>query len=393
MRLRVIGSALAVFALSCSDPTGPGEDEILSVVSGNGFSCALVGESVYCWGRNDLGQLGRGLAGDSAGPGLVTGAHRFRLIAAGDRATCGVTVDNGVYCWGSGRILGFSNSAPSPTLVDGSFPASITSIGVGYAHGCVRASGGGATCFGSNALGELGNGTVLPATGALGATAVSGHSFSQLSVGAFHTCGVEAGDVVCWGTNFNFSFGPGLASGGAFPTPTVLSIAFDVTNVEAGSAVTCVKDLASQTLCWGANVAGQLGRGPLTASAGEGTPALISNTSNFASIALSRLNSTVSHACGIAASGTVSCWGAAEASQLGRNGTEMCTVGAAISCGPSPAVIGSALSYKQLAPGRDHTCGLTTDGEIYCWGSDVRRQLGGTVGATTTLGVKVIVKE
>jgi alpha-tubulin suppressor-like RCC1 family protein len=389
---RMLVAALAAFTLSCSDPTGPRENEILSVVSGNGFSCALVGERVYCWGRNDNGQLGRGTVGDSAGPGLVSGTNRYKLIAASERTACGVTTVNAVLCWGNGRIHGTASSMPFPTAISGTFPTSIASIGVGWGHGCVRSSAGAAMCFGTNALGEIGNGTQLPATGTVGATAVvGGHVFTQLSVGAFHTCGIEGGAAWCWGTNYSSSFGPGTSSGAPYPTPMGLTLPFSAVRIEAGSAVTCANDATGKTWCWGTNVAGQLGRGPGSPSLFSETPMLMTQTTAFTSIGLSRLNSTVSHSCGIVTDGSVYCWGASDGSQLGRASTETCFAGTVIACGPTPGRPQSALAYTQIAPGRDHTCGLTTDNEIYCWGSDRRRQLGGTVGDLTMAGVRVII--
>ena len=40
--------------------------------------------------------------------------------------------------------------------------------------------------------------------------------------------------------------------------------------------------------------------------------------------------------------------------------------------GPAPAFsAAAALSFRQVSPGVDHTCGLTTDGRAYCWGVDM----------------------
>ena len=36
----------------------------------------------------------------------------------------------------------------------------------------------------------------------------------------------------------------------------------------------------------------------------------------------------------------------------------------------------SALAFRQVAAGRWHTCGLTTDGRAYCWGDNTYGQIG-----------------
>jgi len=65
-------------------------------------TCALVGERVaaglWCWGRNDRGQLGDGTFESHAAPtrvplGFVTD------VSAGGRHTCAVA-DGAVWCWG-----------------------------------------------------------------------------------------------------------------------------------------------------------------------------------------------------------------------------------------------------------------------------------------------------
>jgi alpha-tubulin suppressor-like RCC1 family protein len=390
MRLRRASIALLAVALSCDDATGPNGALADAIVAGRDFSCALASGRAYCWGANAAGQLGRVTSGDSAGPAAVAGGHQFRLLAASDSTACGVATDDKVWCWGYGRIFGTTDVVTSPILVDGVFATPITSIGVGYSHGCVL-SGGAATCFGTNTRGELGMGST--SAGARGATAVTGgHSFSQLSVGAFHTCGVEGVSLWCWGTNFFFSMGSGSAT--PSPTPRKLTLSFEVASVEAGSADTCALDGSSQAWCWGADVTGQLGRGAGSASQASATATLVSGVPNYQTLAMPRINSTASHTCGVSSSGKVLCWGLADSAQLGRAPTETCISGSGpVGCSPAPAAIASTLSFKQLALGRDHTCGLTTQGEIYCWGADSKRQLGGTSGVTSATPVRIILPE
>ena len=388
MRLRFLLAASAALLVSCG--TEPIPPEISTVVSGNGFSCALVGEAAWCWGRNDFGQLGRGTTGGDSTPGPVEGDFRFRLLAAGERTTCGVTTDDMVRCWGHGRIFGLTAPSPNTVAITGVVPPGITYLGVGYSHGCVLMATGAAACFGTNNVGEIGQGSTQ-STGALPATVVSGgHIFSQISVGAFATCGVESGKLWCWGGNFATSLSA-TNNFGAVPTPTEVTLPFAIQRVDLGSAITCALDSESQAWCWGSNVAAQLGRGIGTASLSSAEPMLVSGTSKFQALALSNLNSTITHTCGIDLTGATLCWGLGEASQLGRVASETCVVSSTTSypCSGVPAGIEAILSIKKLAPGRDHTCALTEQGEVYCWGSDARRQLGGSIGGSTRLGIRV----
>jgi alpha-tubulin suppressor-like RCC1 family protein len=73
-----------------------------AVAAGVGHSCALApGGQAYCWGLNNLGQVGNGT---SATPvrsvAVVIGGHVFTAIGAGNGHTCGVGEDAQVFCWG-----------------------------------------------------------------------------------------------------------------------------------------------------------------------------------------------------------------------------------------------------------------------------------------------------
>ena len=69
------------------------------------------------------------------------------------------------------------------------------------------------------------------------------------------------------------------------------------------------------------------------------------------------------HTCGVTADGAGYCWGANERGELGIGTTS--SDGRQI---PAPAPIVGGLRFKAISAGRGRTCGLTVDGEVYCWG-------------------------
>src|SRR5579862_585429 len=72
------------------------------VVAGNTHTCALtVDNRAFCWGDNGTGALGTGRRNDKEDlPAAVAGNHRWLLLVAGDRHTCGITTEQRVLCWG-----------------------------------------------------------------------------------------------------------------------------------------------------------------------------------------------------------------------------------------------------------------------------------------------------
>jgi alpha-tubulin suppressor-like RCC1 family protein len=94
---------------------------VTAIATGEFHSCAIADGTVYCWGRNDAGQLGDGTTTNDwtpkAVPGLSAGAT---AVSAGYYHSCAL-VNGGVLCWGTGvhGQLGNGNRgySPIPTLI------------------------------------------------------------------------------------------------------------------------------------------------------------------------------------------------------------------------------------------------------------------------------------
>ncbi len=78
------------------------------VAMGGGFSCGLADGQAYCWGVNMAGELGRGYLGSDPGdthstvePGPVLSEAPFVRIVAGGRHSCAVDASGSVWCWGN----------------------------------------------------------------------------------------------------------------------------------------------------------------------------------------------------------------------------------------------------------------------------------------------------
>jgi alpha-tubulin suppressor-like RCC1 family protein len=73
-----------------------------SISAGGSHTCALATDGqAYCWGWGDVGQLGTGFNDDNHNPQAVVGGLTFSNVSAGELwHTCGTSVDGEVYCWG-----------------------------------------------------------------------------------------------------------------------------------------------------------------------------------------------------------------------------------------------------------------------------------------------------
>jgi alpha-tubulin suppressor-like RCC1 family protein len=92
----------------------------------------------------------------------------------------------------------------------------------------------------------------------------------------------------------------------------------------------------------------------------------------------------LSHTCALNTSGAVLCWGDNTYGQLGTGGRSL---GAA---NPFPRTVnGLAGDVQQIAAGDLHTCALTTDGWVLCWGSNAQGQLGSAAAPTQTAPITV----
>jgi alpha-tubulin suppressor-like RCC1 family protein len=91
------------------------------VKPGEWHTCALaLSGAALCWGLNTDGQLGTG-GSATATPTLVAGGHIFDVLAAPPvgRHTCGVTTGHQAFCWGDNAAgqLGDGTLTDRPTPV------------------------------------------------------------------------------------------------------------------------------------------------------------------------------------------------------------------------------------------------------------------------------------
>jgi alpha-tubulin suppressor-like RCC1 family protein len=141
---------------------------IAAIAAGSGHTCALTeGGGVKCWGGNQFGQLGDNSTDDRLNPvdvaGLATGVT---AIATSNNHTCATTTSGAMKCWGDAQYgqLGDNSTGDanlrrlSPVDVAG-LAGGVTAMATGVWHTCANTASSGIKCWGSNAVGQVGNGT------------------------------------------------------------------------------------------------------------------------------------------------------------------------------------------------------------------------------------------
>ena len=326
-----------------------------TIAAGVYYSCGLNNDgAAYCWGSNSQGKLGDGTTDSRAAPTMVEGGITFASLSTGQDHTCGLTAAGTAYCWGdnnSGQLgNGTTTDSAAPVLVSGGL--TFTSISVGGSHtGGVTASGNG-YCWGANGYGQIGS-TAAVIHQVTPIEISGGYSFSSVQAGGYHSCGLTTGGAaLCWGSNLAGQLGDGTTTDS--DTPVTVSGGIVFTDVWASLyRHSCGLTAAGVAYCWGWNDNGELGDGTTTS---RSVPTAVSGGYTFTSISPGS-----DHSCGLMAGGVAYCWGRNAYGQIGDGTTQYRFV---------PTPVSGGLNFASLNAGGYHTCGLTAAGVAYCWGSN-----------------------
>ena len=352
-----VGNLPAV-TFTATATTLPAPTSVL-LAAGDQFTCDIrAGGAAYCWGLNSSGQLGDGTTTNRRVPTPVAGGLTFTSISAGAGHACGVVSGGTVYCWGSNTNgqLGDGTTTGHLTPAPVSGGTSFTAVHAGAGFTCGLSTAGQAFCWGNNGAGNLGDGSTSQR---LVPTAVAGGlTFLQLRLFADnHVCALTtAGDVYCWGYNFDGAVGDGTTTNRSVPTLVLGGRTYQA--VASAHYHSCALDVAGAAWCWGDNNAGQIGDGG--APTDRLAPVQVQGGHTFTA-----LSGGGAHTCGLTAGGQVYCWGVNGSGQLG-NGT---------TTGSQAPVLVSGAGFTAISTGETHTCGLSGSG-ARCWGDNSNAQIG-----------------
>ena len=323
---------LGTGAVSAYEPTPTrvgGTARYRAVAAGNFHTCALTTEGdAWCWGNNSWGQVGNGTVGGSPilTPQAVGGDHKFTAIVSAAWHSCGLEADGTVFCWGGNREgqLGIGRTSEyetSPQQVTGSLR--FTKLEANSEYTCALAEDRRAFCWGKNMYGELGytngRGTWVSSPQLV----LGGQLYTDIAADSHHTCGVTTtGSVMCWGSNFAGELGIGLPPSGGDdyrPLPVAVLGLANAADVATGGYHTCAVQTDGQAVCWGRNREGQLGIGSF--ATGDAPWAVPTPTTLEGGLLLISVTAGMQHTCSVTAQNALYCWGDNSMGQVGDGST------------------------------------------------------------------------
>jgi alpha-tubulin suppressor-like RCC1 family protein len=179
----------------------------------------------------------------------------------------------------------------------------------------------------------------------------------KLTTGRAHAC-ISFSDNKLWCQGDN-TYGQ-IGNGGSSPATSLNYTISDVINSSCGHYHTCAVKSDGTVYCWGNNTYGQLGDWTVTP---RNSPINVPGLSDVIKISCG-----ADHTAVIKSDGTVYCWGSNSKGQLGDGTT---------TSHKSPAIVpGLTNNIIQIETGLAHTCALSADGYVYCWGSNSNGQIG-----------------
>ncbi len=340
-------------------------DDAEQITAGRWHTCVVrYSGEVLCWGDNSRQQSTNATIGD----------EKFVQVAAGSYHTCGLKTNGEVTCWGSNGDL--ESNVPSDL-------GKATQISAGWGNSCAVQEAGTVLCWGSNEHGK----NLVP--GALGKA-------SKISLSEKQSCIIStSGNADCWeGEKHCFWNGEWMDSAcyediGKMPTDLG-----KVNAIAVGDYHTCAITTANLLKCWGSNNNYQL---EIPKNVGT-----VKQVSAFGNIT-----------CALNDQGKLNCWGydffwvqpafeeyeSFEVTQVSLGERHYCVLeqdstwcwGDDEYDQSSSFLVQDSLDgqVSQVAVGSFHTCAVTKDGSIFCWGDNRNGQTEvpsdlGKAGSVTT---------
>lgn len=297
-------------------------------------------------------------------------------------AHCGLAASNSPLC----RVTDAADSIGTYVALAGTLPSPIRALAATQAHQCALTDVGAMFCWGSDTTGAFMRGSRGPTSNLTAVAAAPGFQFTAIAVGSSngfgHTCGIGKADsvVYCAGNGAQGQLGRAANTFATVVTavPNVRALA-----ISASPTRTCVIDLTTNGLCWGANVSvpqAVLQGLSLTAIAAGSdrvcgittqkklhcaspvisSPIPVAGDLDFKQVIVGETptaSAPKGYACGLTTAGALLCWG--EFPPLALSG-------AFPNRATTPVPLAAGVTFTSISGDSKHICGVTSDDRVYC---------------------------
>ena len=240
----------------------------------------------------------------------------------------------------------------------------ITSVATSEFHSCAITLEGNVYCWGDNEQGQLGNGSTIDSVYPVSVETPGGVTFTDIVAARYHTLAIdESGQVWGWGSNSAGQLGIGTSTNSTIPEMVLGLEGVSIEKVSTGIAHTLALDVNGQIWAWGNNNSGRLGDGT---EMDRLSPVQVSGPQN---VVFNDVAAGVYHSVALDTDGQAWAWGNNAFGKLG-DGT---TVNRLV---PTAVMMPTNVSFTNVAGGSDHTIALSSTDGVWAWGSNEIAQLG-----------------
>jgi alpha-tubulin suppressor-like RCC1 family protein len=373
-------AALAIPALA----TGPATAASHVPGGARGAATAAVSGTLRAWGLGGNGQLGNGGTRTSTVPVKVKlpAGTTITSVRAGCFHTLALTSTGQVLAWGSNASgeLGDGTTQFRATPVKVHIPAGTTikAIRAGCFHSLALTSTGQVLAWGLNTNGELGNGTTTDSHTPVPVSLPTGTTVKAISAGEAHSLALTStGQVLAWGFNAVGQLGNASTTDSDIPVPVALPTGIKVAGIAAGGLHSLALTSTGQVLAWGFGLQGELGNG--TTNNNSDTPVMVTLPPGTT---VRQLSAGCEHSLALTSTGQVLAWGFNADGELGNDSTQDSDV-------PVMAALPQGTTATEVSAGCNHSLALTGDGRVLAWGRNDDGELGNASTTSSDVPVQV----